>query len=213
LVNNYGGIVTLGQKNINAIVSEGDNVMVEFHRTPNYVIISTNGGTTWTDVSGSYYSGAGVVNSAMAIADPNTVFFQTNVYADDIEKTSNFGTSWTEKSPIGFTTTPKSKSVYFRDANLGIVISVDGTEVFTTNDGGDTWISINPPPAPITNYNTQNRPHIVSENEFWIITRNYGASGTDNYLTMFHTTNGGTSWTQKDFNGGSGGSALNIIYS
>jgi photosystem II stability/assembly factor-like uncharacterized protein len=96
---------------------------------------TTNGGTSWEDISGNVPGLTGTVRG-IHFVDINLGFISNST--GRIYKTTNGGTNWTEVYFIGSTSTTIYE-IKFVDANLGYAIAGAGQVLQTTN-GGTNWI-------------------------------------------------------------------------
>lgn len=136
---------------------------------PNFI---PNGGFGWFD-------GYAVVG--------NTVWFGTS--AGQIYKSTDFGTTWTVN-----TMSPAQETVYeiaFNDDGLHGVSHVrnnTATKLFSTSDGGTTWVQI--PTNTIPNWKQSRICSVPGTNTFVSTSVSGGTSRGSSY-----TTNNGISWT------------------
>lgn len=111
------------------------------------ILTTTNGGTTWTRVPRNNIAPADSVNQEIGAACSmskfgNNVWFSgyynvTTTNAPRIFKSTNRGLNWTASNiPLPSGTT--SNYICFKDANNGVVVSLNG-DVGRTTDGGSTW--------------------------------------------------------------------------
>ena len=129
----------------------------------NYKILkTTDGGLNWVEkpIPGDYQSWSSL--NTVEFVDANTGWIGCGVGGDigegSILKTTDGGETWTEQN---FSLLKKTKvndrenyhpddgngirSIFFKDSNIGYAVGGDGggwsREIFTTTDGGSTWIN------------------------------------------------------------------------
>lgn len=96
---------------------------------------STNGGSSWTTIA----SGVTTTLNGVYFIDANVGFI---VGASGVvKKTTNGGSSWTSV----YSGTDYFRSVYFSDANHGVVMSP--YKFLVTENGGSTWTTVNADPT------------------------------------------------------------------
>ncbi|MDP3148856.1 MAG: YCF48-related protein [Ignavibacteria bacterium] len=157
------GIVVCGQWNPN-----GSN--------KGYIYRTTNGGTSWTEISAGLFEQL----NGVAFIDANTGIAVGDV--GRIMKTTNGGLNWSSISS-GFTSYINSS--HFIDSNTGYIVGgvgdYDGV-VYKTTDGGTTWLK-------------KQSGEMPSVKSVYFIDANTGWIGVQNKI--YKTTNGGDSWTQQ----------------
>lgn len=139
---------------------------------------TTNGGLTWQ----SQGTGFGAVYGA-DFADENTGWITGG--SSLIFKTTDGGQTWVPyEFPFTFSTSATDVAFARDDPDVGYILQALG-DVKKTSDGGITW-SIQPLPG-LDDREWPVDVEVVSRDEAWIVT---GIGKT------YHTTNGGTTWTQ-----------------
>jgi photosystem II stability/assembly factor-like uncharacterized protein len=141
------------------------------------VMKTTDGGSSWTDIS----TAAGFTGTIYEIAliDANT-FYLSGIGAR-LAKTTNGGTSFTAQS-TGLTGT--FFTVKFKDALTGFVGSTN-LQVARTTDGGGSWTFLSLPSNPPAT-NASMWAFAISGSNVWTSTVNGD---------ILYSTNNGTSWT------------------
>ncbi len=130
---------------------------------------STNGGSSWTTIA----SGVTTTLNGVFFINANTGFI---VGASGVvKKTTNGGSSWTTV----FTGTDYFKSVYFSDANHGIIMTP--YKFYITENGGSSWTSIDGDPS-----------WLILKMKF--VTPQIGFAISDPGL-LLKTTDGGYTWS------------------
>jgi photosystem II stability/assembly factor-like uncharacterized protein len=130
---------------------------------------SINGGSSWTTIA----SGVTTTLNGVYFVNANTGFI---VGASGVvKKTTNGGTSWTTV----FSGTDYFKSVYFSDANHGIIMTP--YKFYITENGGSTWTSIDGDPS-----------WLILKMKF--VTPEIGFAVSDPGL-LLKTTDGGYTWS------------------
>jgi len=150
------------------------------------VFLSTNYGTTWTNISKSpipsdlTIKGVAVTQSCLYIAGTS------NSLGGKIYKSTNWGTSWIDITPSD-TTYSSVSDISFLDDNYGIFCAGTsaGSEIRYTTDGGTNWSS--PNTAPTTNTYNYQSVFYCSTSSLWVA----GSSGV-----IWKSTNAGKDWTK-----------------
>ena len=160
-----------------------------------YAVLETeNGGLDWTTVGTlpslpdqGTYSGLSFVNKNVGFA----ISLQ-----GQLEKTDDAGRNW-----VSLPSLPLHEpyiAVYFRNPELGFIYST--TINLTTNDGGLNWHMDNSPLATLLPPATAaQQPQMVAQwgpENVWIMT----PIGPDPNGDLWHTANGGKTWTRYDWN-------------
>jgi len=137
---------------------------------------TTNGGVNWFAPWGS---NAQVSFNSIHFSDVNNGWAVGA--AGLVMKTTNGGNSWTYMTNTGLTSTYKSKTVFFINANTGwIGTKEDGTQtlkVLYTNNAGATWSW-----QPVTGQYSLFSIHFFDA---------YNGGMTGDYGAIYHTINGG----------------------
>ncbi len=109
--------------------------------TANGLIKTTNGGTTWTNVSTGMPSVSLTSILALHFLTPTTGFIGGSMSGGVryIRRTTDGGATWTVVTPAGMNSTPYA--IGFFDANTGISAGVSGT-IYRTTDAGLTWTAV-----------------------------------------------------------------------
>jgi gliding motility-associated-like protein len=110
------------------------------------VFKTTDGGTTWTNISPAAYAGSASMSyTEIQALDANTVFVIGNAFPNKlVYRTTNGGTTWTNISGnIDALGTPNLVGLQMHDANNGYVST--GAQLLVTNNGGTSWsLNISP---------------------------------------------------------------------
>ena len=104
------------------------------------VFKTTDGGTTWTNVSPAPYAGnASMTYQEIQALDANTVIVIGNAFPNKIVyRTTNGGTTWTNISGnIDALGTGNLVGLMMHDANTGYIST--GAQLLTTTNGGTSW--------------------------------------------------------------------------
>lgn len=135
----------LTTQNLNAIHGAGDTVVAV--GASNAVLVSTNGGRTWTAPTGP---AAGVALNTVAVWDKNTFW----VGGDKLYYTDDGAASWLEV-PLGVTGLTAVRAVVFapdlRAVGYAGVVTGTTSQVLRTTDYGAEWETLS-----LSGYNTAN---------------------------------------------------------
>ena len=176
-------------KEIEAVSTTTAFAMGEFYSSASFVLRTTNGGTTWVDVSPS-----GALHSDVCFLDEQTGW----VTGALIYKTTDGGTTWITQHTTGGSAY-YLESIDFADANNGWSVGWFG-EVLRTTNGGETWTKQTVPPG----YgNVVLEVRAIGANTAWI-------TGMKGYAA--YTTNGGETWTKEVVDPGIQGSSLECAH-
>src|SRR6218665_82065 len=134
------------------------------------LIKTSNGGTTWTGISGA----PGIRDIDFTSA---TVGYAAGSVSTSLKKTTNAGTTWTALTPIN---SSSLWGVSVVDANTAYVSGVSGI-VWKTTNGGSTWTAVN------LGVST-----LLVDLQFFNATT---GCILDQSSRVYRTTNGGTTWT------------------
>jgi photosystem II stability/assembly factor-like uncharacterized protein len=139
-----------------------------------FLIKTTNGGATWSDV------GYNFKNIVYSVATPSPTTWYVGRGRNAIFKTTDAGATFVEQTqPI--TATPNFNDIGFADENNGYAFTSTGGIIRTT-DGGTTWENANTPFGTTVIY----AGHVFSANK---------AIAVGGSAKAFMTTDGGTTWT------------------
>lgn len=141
--------------------------------------------TSFTDISvPSANSGAWVTPYVM---DPVT---HTTLYAgiNDVWKSTNQGTSWTQISTLGLGTTTL-RSLAVATSNSNYIYTTTQTLVYRTIDGGTIWANITGTLPIGSGYITYLSVKADDPNTAWVSLGSYASD------RIYQTTDGGTTWT------------------
>ncbi|MBP1657300.1 MAG: peptidase and subtilisin kexin sedolisin [Bacteroidetes bacterium] len=163
------------------------------------VVRTTNGGTTWTDVTGNFpapgLGPGGAWNNRLCIAaiDSNrawVAYGNGRIYA-----TTNGGIAWMEQAYPG-QQCGWMNGIWFLDSGHGHALG-DGKDQFivlNTSNGGTSWEHLRNEPARQFSY------EYVGDNEFAYTDSDHFWFATD-FGRMWRTTDGGNSWSYGTFDG------------
>ena len=163
-----GGGVMLG-KNISGIAARGNVIVVSVNVADAFtfgnvgIFRSTNGGASFTQISGGAGTGLAPGLSYDLVSDPlNNNILYTTVFggsADGIYKSTNRGANWTRVSSpainslIGQTTSNMELAVgRHNNVYVGIINQGQLTGLFRSGNGGSSWAQLD---TPATNENGQ----------------------------------------------------------
>lgn len=152
---------------------------------------TTDGGITWRDMHITYDSNLGYFHPIKGyFLNENTGF-----YADfySVYKTTNGGTSWAK---VNTDSTSQVRFFYFYNAQIGYY--ANNYFVFRTADGGNTWTKVLP------TYNS----YSISSISFPDAQTGY-ATGIGS--TVYKSTDGGLTWTSKDFGNDKGFASIGFF--
>jgi photosystem II stability/assembly factor-like uncharacterized protein len=153
------------------------SVLGDFKPTQN-IIRTVNGGASWTS---STFSTDTTADPLSIFALNDQIAYLTSIngdYVSSISRTRNGGTTWQKlniEHPAGY-----FNSIYFWDKMNGIVIGdpdfdADGIGqylIYTTRDGGDTWVQ------------SKNSPHAIGGFNEYGFTDTYGVLGANSIFFM-----------------------------
>ncbi len=175
------------------------------------VLRTTNGGTTWSRVDPSNWTGINVsardANLAWIVAhDSGTV-------NSALFKTTDGGKTWTQSTSSNDPST-YWQDVRFFDAFNGIIIGNPEKgyfAIYTTTDGGNNWTRVPSTniPLPATGEMCQSNNMSISGNSAWFSTR----SSTTGFPRVFHSTDKGKTWAASKTITGSGSALPSIAFS
>ncbi|MFA6599212.1 MAG: YCF48-related protein [Ignavibacteriaceae bacterium] len=146
------------------------------NRTTGYIYRTTNGGTSWTQISAGLFEQLNAVN----FIDANTGIAVGEL--GRIMKTTDGGLNWSSISS-GFTS--HINSFHFIDANSGYIVGGQGDYdgvIHKTTDGGTSWV-------------IKQSGELASIKSVYAIDANICWVGGQNAL--YKTTNGGDAWTKQ----------------
>ncbi|PWT79373.1 MAG: glycosyl hydrolase [Acidobacteria bacterium] len=176
------------------------------------VFKTTNGGTTWTNVSDGYFSTSSVGAIALAPSNPKVVYVgmgehsirgTTLSHGDGVYKSSDAGKSWVH---LGLEATRVISRIRINPTNPDVVyIAAQGTPyvpsdargVFRSKDGGKTWektLFVNDVTGPADLAMDMKNPQILyaamwdHQRKPWNLRSGGRASG------VYKTVDGGDSW-------------------
>ena len=166
---------------------------------------TADGGQSWS--GGTIPRGGGAYAQACSIcpinADTAWACMVDNLNKSHVMQTTDGGQSWTPRLENGFGyATSYVNAVYFWDDQHGVAIgdpapSATQTlaffEIYTTDDGGDTWtrISNDSIPARLTNEFGYYGDYAVVGDHIWFSSFSPGGS----WRRVFHSTDRGHHWT------------------
>ncbi len=140
---------------------------------------TTNGGTSWSDISEPNDNGGWVTPYVIDPNNNNTIIAgYTQVW-----KSTNNGTNWTQIS--NFTNSTPLTVIHVAPANSNYIYAGRSSALWRTTDGGANWTSITLPYQSLTSLTTNHS----NPNEIWITMSGYSASNK-----VFKSTNGGATW-------------------
>ncbi|MFW9848017.1 MAG: hypothetical protein ACFFF4_02690 [Candidatus Thorarchaeota archaeon] len=152
---------------------------------------STNGGMNWSVVGSLPKSVVGINDLILSPSNPQILYALT-IGSEKINtilfRSDNGGVNW---SRVTHDITPFHVALH--PANSSFLVAVMwGAMVYMSNDAGSTWLNIsgNLPRNSMTDI------AISGDNEFWV-----GAGAPpDTNGSLYHTTDGGTTWEKEDLN-------------
>jgi gliding motility-associated-like protein len=110
------------------------------------VFKTTDGGTTWTNISPAAYAGSASMSyTEIQALDANTVFVIGNAFPNKLVfRTTNGGTTWTNVSGnIDALGTGNLVGLMMHDVNNGYIST--GAQLLITNNGGTAWrVNVSP---------------------------------------------------------------------
>lgn len=182
--------------NLGAWVNGGDGMDCAIDYTNDDVVFasyqggafskSTDGGTTFTDISPSGQGGLGEWTTPIVISpsDNQTIY----IGYSDLYKSTDGGISWNNISSgvVGSTI----YSIEVSSANPNTIYIASYTNIFKTTDGGANWTNINQT-LPLSNATiTKIVSDPLNANTLCVT-----LSGYSNGEKVFHSSDGGNSWT------------------
>lgn len=146
---------------------------------------STDGGAVWVDiVSGLSGSAAWVSPWMQDITSPSTLW----AGYQEIFKSVNQGTNWTQMSTLGGT--ESFKFIDQSPSNAQVIYAARPTSMIKTIDGGTSWITITGNLPVSSAQITYIEVDPLNENHVWVTFSGYSAANK-----VWVTINGGTSWS------------------
>jgi hypothetical protein len=153
---------------------------------------STNGGTTWTDLTGGALTSVQITSLAQSPVDPNNMILAASEWSTSpaIMVSTNEGTAWsTVTGNVGGTQRYVSRVVFHpTQATTCFVVRSGfgaGNKVYRSTNLGTTWTNISGDLPDV--------PH----NDLFIDPLIPNEIYTANDLGVYRTTNGGTSWVRQ----------------
>jgi photosystem II stability/assembly factor-like uncharacterized protein len=167
------------------------------------VLRTTDGGSIWLDATPT---GFGSSAASSFFLDANTgwvAVMGTDPTSGTLFRTSDGGINWDS-----FTVPFGGGSLHFVDAmhgweliGLNAGMSHESVAIFRTGDGGETWsrVFINEPGAPGSSdslplVGDKNGITAVDVDHAWVT----GAQPTDDFIYVYTTQDGGTTWSHQD---------------
>ncbi len=112
---------------------------------------------------------------------------------DDVWKTTNQGTSWTQISNFGLTSGTYLESIAIANSNTQYLYTATATQIFKTTNGGTSWTDITGTLPVSTAVGGNNITYIAVKNDdpntLWVTFSSYNTN------RVFESINGGTTWT------------------
>ncbi|MEJ5245326.1 MAG: T9SS type A sorting domain-containing protein [Bacteroidota bacterium] len=140
---------------------------------------STNGGSSWTDISEPNDNGGWVTPY---VIDPNNHTTLVAGYTG-VWKSTNNGTNWTKIST--FTNSTPLTVIHVAPANSNYIYAGYSSALWRTTDGGSTWSQITLPFTSLSSLTTNHsNPDVI-----WITMSGYSSGNK-----VFKSTNGGQTW-------------------
>lgn len=156
---------------------------------------STNGGTTWTDLTGGLLTGVEINTMAQSPVDPNNMILAASEWSTNpaIFVSTNGGTSWGNVTfNVGGTQRYISRVVFhpLQAATCFVVRSGfgAGNKIYRSTNLGATWTNISGDLPDV--------PH----NDLIVDPLIYNEIYVANDLGVYRTTNGGANWTRQGTN-------------
>ncbi|HEX7321262.1 MAG TPA: hypothetical protein VF399_13010 [bacterium] len=146
------------------------------------VFKTTNGGTNWTDITGTIPSGAYYIYS-LAVHPTNSSIVYAGTYLSGIYRSTDGGSSWTQTSTNYYNYSMATSIATPDEAFAG-----GYNEIYKTTNAGASWFSVNTGLAGYGFYGLA-----VSQSSS---SRVYAADNNG----VFKTTSGGTSWSNTNNN-------------
>jgi hypothetical protein len=180
------GSYTRGEVYAHAV---NDQIYWASRRDVTGTIVTTDGGSTWTQCS--FTDPKAFPVQCIHAFDANTAF----VTASTIYKTTNRGTTWTPATGVFTNSASYPNTIHFFDQNNGVAMGdpVDGYfEIYTTTNAGANWVRVSSSniPAPLTGETGLVNLHAYYNNSYWFST---GKS------RIFRSTDRGYTWTSYQF--------------
>jgi photosystem II stability/assembly factor-like uncharacterized protein len=148
----------------------------------NYIYRTLDGGANWYTLSGIPPATRATCYQALS-ADTAWIATFDNADSAKIFKTTDGGLNWLFNKVVGL----NCDFFHFFNSNEGVTFSdpINGSwVVYTTNDGGNTWLPASIP-QPLPTENCMDRHHYIVGDNVWI---------TSTQGRIFYSTNKGTSW-------------------
>jgi photosystem II stability/assembly factor-like uncharacterized protein len=144
-----------------------------------YLSRSTNGGSSWTDLTKPNDNGGWVTPY---VIDPNN---HTSLVAGytGVWKSTNNGTNWSKIST--FTNSTSLNVIHVAPANSNYIYAGHSSALWCTTDGGTTWSQITLPYSSLTSLTS----HHTNPDVIWITMSGYSSTNK-----VFKSTNGGQTW-------------------
>lgn len=173
-----------------------DNTVWTFAQ-PNNFSVSTNGGTTFTNVQGGPFTTGTPVSSISAISATTAYFCAAStVSLTGVYKTIDSGVTWTKQASAGYSDVGSyPDGIHFFDTNNGLTYG-DPTlgyfEIYTTSNGGANWVRVpsSSIPAMLSGEFEYSNLNESEGNSFWFST---------NLGRVFHSTDKGLTWSVYSF--------------
>lgn len=163
------------------------------------ITMSTNGGSTWNDITPNGQSGAWVTPFIIDPTSHSTLY----VGYSDIFKTTNYGNTWTQISTSlaggntieAIAVAPSNSNYIYAGAGGQTTTIAACNSLYKSTTGGAPWTSISAglplSIAPLTGIAVKSN----DPNTLWVT-----LSGYSSFNKVFKSTNGGATWTNVTLN-------------
>ncbi len=168
------------------------------------ILRTVDGGLTWLDATPPGLTGIGY-STVLSVLDVNTVWAlvpNADFFTGTLYRTGDGGLTWTS-NPVPF----GGGTILFLDKSTGRLLADRGAgagsqsvEMFQTNDGGVTWLSVfnNDPTRPDASASLplsgiKNGMTFLDADTGWVT----GTRPVDGEVYLFVTNDGGATWAQQ----------------
>ncbi len=124
-----------------------------------------------------------------------------------IWRTTDGGLHWQDVTPPSAPTAAREMATYYLNASVAWVVAQDGTAIFRTTNGGQTWQK-----TPLHERYLGGQLTFINQQDGWLLISQGFAAGSEG-VDLLRTTDGGASWTRVSTTGAQHNTAGTIPFS